>query len=878
MSARKKTLCFMHIGKTGGHSICMELFNRFDASKINNGIPKPFYFNKPDLIVGHWSFKYAKNLPHNRFLFSMVRDPIERVISNYYFMRSHPKEVAKTHQGVALAQKYDFHDFLEIDNIAVKRVVENHQTNFFDEDWQRSDDRSTPVRLERAITHLNEFDLIGLFEHYNESLERLCNAFGMKPWPESAKHNITKNKKSKSDLPKSTIQRIQDLNALDIELYDIIKTRFESETPKTYTTSSSSTVESTSSLPNKIKWTAAQKIEGDGWYFREQNKTNKTHFIWMGPAPEASLDFLINRNNDLQIKAKISKWVNEEIVNNIDLFVSNKKCDLLTEKVTMAPSLTHEKIWRIPKSCKANSSLRLIFKVPATEKLGDKEIDHKYDRIASFALQSLQISPYKKDISKALPTGSKKKKAKILLQKLYNKIKFRFLPLSILGKFSYQNHPSSLLLMQGIKAISNTKSRTSRIVEAEKFFSKAIKMDPRDPNSFYWKGVSLTYQGRLESALPAFEKAYALLFNEKQSRPLDSSLLASLYSNLGRTMIRCDRSEEAEWHLKTAILIDPTLKDDQHSLAGTNHLLNSIQENKKSRDKRKMSRWPVNLTEFTDLDHIIESAVTKGIQNTPLLSSQAKVVTLGSCFAQNVANVLKGYGVSANTLGIGELINSTFANRALLEWAIGEENPSHEPSVINVLKSFVGKSPDKFITMIKQADILIFTLGVAPAFFDKETGLFHLASPNEGAAHLLKTKEFRTTTVDENVQNLDYIVSALRKLNPELKIIFTVSPVPLFASFEYESAIQADCISKSTLRLAIDTLIKKSASDIIYWPAFEVVRWLGAYIPNMYGQEDGTSRHVSEHAISAIIKAFIKKFGDENLQMKLCEKEDKKVA
>src|SRR6185369_7470852 len=166
----------------------------------------------------------------------------------------------------------------------------------------------------------------------------------------------------------------------------------------------------------------------------------------------------------------------------------------------------------------------------------------------------------------------------------------------------------------------------------------------------------------------------------------------------------------------------------------------------------------------------------------------------------------------------------------------------------------------------READTFIYTLGVAPGFFDRDTGRFHLSQPGASTRHLLRAKQFRTTTVAENVENIEYIAAAIAGLRPNAQIVFSVSPVPLFATFEYESAIVADCVSKSTLRVAIDTVMKKGLPNLHYWPAFEMIRWVGVYGGGVYGAEDGTSRHVSEHAIRSVMRAFVRRHGDERLQ------------
>ena len=76
--------------------------------------------------------------------------------------------------------------------------------------------------------------------------------------------------------------------------------------------------------------------------------------------------------------------------------------------------------------------------------------------------------------------------------------------------------------------------------------------------------------------------------------------------------------------------------------------------------------------------------------------------------------------------------------------------------------------------------------------------------------------------------------------------------------------MEADCLSKATLRVAVEQLLQ-NVDDCIYWPSFEIVRWLGTYIPGMYGDEDGSTRHVSERVVRTIIRSFLQTYGEETL-------------
>jgi hypothetical protein len=165
---------------------------------------------------------------------------------------------------------------------------------------------------------------------------------------------------------------------------------------------------------------------------------------------------------------------------------------------------------------------------------------------------------------------------------------------------------------------------------------------------------------------------------------------------------------------------------------------------------------------------------------------------------------------------------------------------------------------DEVGLLLGQADVIIYTLGVAPCFFDKASGAFVLPPRAQGVRSVVGGKYvFRTTTVDENVANLRGIVAAVRQVNPDCRFVFSLSPVPLTSTLEPRAALEADCLSKATLRVAVDQVVADTRG-CVYWPAFEIVRWLGACVPDMYGEEDGTTHHVSERIIRTIMRHFLR--------------------
>ena len=67
---------------------------------------------------------------------------------------------------------------------------------------------------------------------------------------------------------------------------------------------------------------------------------------------------------------------------------------------------------------------------------------------------------------------------------------------------------------------------------------------------------------------------------------------------------------------------------------------------------------------------------------------------------------------------------------------------------------------------------------------------------------------FRVTTVAENVANLREMVRLVRAHVPSASIVFTLSPVPLAATFRGSSCVVANSASKAILRAAVDEVLR----------------------------------------------------------------------
>ena len=269
-----------------------------------------------------------------------------------------------------------------------------------------------------------------------------------------------------------------------------------------------------------------------------------------------------------------------------------------------------------------------------------------------------------------------------------------------------------------------------------------------------------------------------------------------------------------------------------------------------------VARWNVRHRIESRADYLDEARVlieTAASPSNLRERATAAICTFGSCFAANLTRMLADSGINATSLLIEESVNSTYANRVLLECVVGTGNGSaHEEMVRAFGRPFIENVAEKLST----ATHIILTVGVAPSFFSVETGEYVF---KENYKRLLASGKvvMRTTTCSENVDNLLAILSILNTLAPDTRKVITVSPVPLEGTLEFPSIVVADCVSKSVLRAAVHE-VQSMEPDLLYFPSFEIVKWLSAYsMTEVFGAEDGDSRHVSDWVVDFITSGFM---------------------
>ncbi|MDP1965601.1 MAG: GSCFA domain-containing protein [Reyranella sp.] len=130
----------------------------------------------------------------------------------------------------------------------------------------------------------------------------------------------------------------------------------------------------------------------------------------------------------------------------------------------------------------------------------------------------------------------------------------------------------------------------------------------------------------------------------------------------------------------------------------------------------------------------------------------------------------------------------------------------------------------KIFTHAFDADCVIITLGLVECWMDHKTGRAIQETPHALALRRAKDRfALRILDITEVLQATDRMIRLLLSHGrPDVKILMTVSPVPLEATFSAMDVVIANAYSKSVLRVAAQMLYDRF-EQVDYFPSYEMV-------------------------------------------------------
>jgi len=192
---------YVHILKTAGTTLRHTLFERhfkgrylYDSTfkpKLNKLVEKPDHpaiidpqpypknYEKYDVIFGH--FKHDKYSHLNRPMFSFVRNPVDRLVNQYFY-----------HKG-----------FYERKGVEISLID-------FAEMWKN--------HMSYVLGDIDQYTFIGAVSQFEKSINKMCDVMGVSR-PKKIISRSLYGDDEMDNVPKETLRKIAEINSDDMELY-----------------------------------------------------------------------------------------------------------------------------------------------------------------------------------------------------------------------------------------------------------------------------------------------------------------------------------------------------------------------------------------------------------------------------------------------------------------------------------------------------------------------------------------------------------------------------------------------------------------------------------------------------------------------------------
>lgn len=446
-------------------------------------------------------------------------------------------------------------------------------------------------------------------------------------------------------------------------------------------------------------------------------------------------------------------------------------------------------------------------------------------------------------------------------------------------------HPKLVAIADLARAIVRRGRFRTRLLYPERFL--------REP--FADRGVWPVYPGIAENLGLVGEYAFKLKAGATKRGEVATVLSLEefiensykAYEGFDPQHIKCDRFADARFRLLDDFIAELRRAPARPALRGAVNPYRGL-------PAHQFWRSAMGGTPREQVDPVVAPVFTIG--------RETKVATAGSCFAQHIARALQRSGFhyfvaekGDDSLNAAErearqygLFSARFGNiytarqlRQLIDRAYARFTPQDsawaraDGRLIDPFRPTV--EPDGFADaptlesdraahlaairhMFENLDVFVFTLGLTEAWEAIADGTVFPVAPGTVASSVdMSGYRFVNYSVEDVIADLDHVIAELSRVNPAARVILTVSPVPLVATYENRHVLVSTTYSKAVLRVAAETIANRYP-QVAYFPSYEIVT--GQHARGRYFEDD--LRSVAPEAVDHVMGLFLKHYGSAN--------------
>lgn len=222
-----KSAIFLHIQKTAGTAIVNTARRYYGESMTSHGDcwgHRPEEFTNTGFVSGHIGYNFAKSLITSRYSFVFLRNPIDRILSLYYFCRTRDPDEFPIYKKVS---EMNLENFLEagFTDSVVRNNIWNNQVwqlahGYASLDKRHIDDFEPQQLLDLASDHLKEFSYVGFTETFAEDRIAILEGLGLPLVEEDEAVNTNPGRPTAKDVSSRALRLLQQLTQLDQALYE----------------------------------------------------------------------------------------------------------------------------------------------------------------------------------------------------------------------------------------------------------------------------------------------------------------------------------------------------------------------------------------------------------------------------------------------------------------------------------------------------------------------------------------------------------------------------------------------------------------------------------------------------------------------------------
>ena len=408
-----RTLFFLHMPKAVGTSFRDLLARRLSPEDVlsvglegtSSITRKLANADRYALVHGHLPYAAVQLFTRHPFLFTVLRDPIERAISAFHFMKQHwphMEELAVSGRisraraaDYLKAREMSLGDFIRNEPLAAARHLGNVQVELLtcadvEKRHLYADDyeiRLSPGDLDLAKERLAGFDAFGLAERLPESIDYLSRALKTRPLGDLAWCNKTRSRPAVSEIDDKVLADLHRLTDYDSKLYAFAGDLFEQR--RLSMPEMPAGIPEAPLCPRPASFRAGAVLPGDGWYAAE--KDGERWFHWTGPGRESWIELGSPGGIDIVLRIEIVHTLQPEFLHELEICVNGVRLAVDVSR----HSGGHTVSARVPENVLQDVSTpnRVVLRLPRFARPCDLDPDNHDSRKLGIAVHQIELMP-----------------------------------------------------------------------------------------------------------------------------------------------------------------------------------------------------------------------------------------------------------------------------------------------------------------------------------------------------------------------------------------------------------------------------------------------------------------------------------------------------